>query len=307
MPSLRQLQYFAALADCRNYRQAAEACGVSQPTLSAQLSALEERLGVELVERGRSPVILTPAGEDIRVTARRILGLVQDMRDTAQKYRRQMSGVVRLGLPASIGPYLLPHVVSLLHSAYPDLRLYVREAIPDALPEALARGVHDIIIAPLPVRGDGLQVLPLFREPLYLAVPADHPFAARQDVTFKDLAGQPMLTLEKGHALHEQVVALCQDCGARLLDDYEGTSLDTLRQMTAMGSGLTFLPGLYVKRAADGDPGIVTMALKGRDISRTIGLAWRAASPAEEAFRSIATHVRAAVKQQFPGFMILEG
>jgi LysR family hydrogen peroxide-inducible transcriptional activator len=307
MPSLRQLQYFVALADCRNYRQAAEACGVSQPTLSAQLSALEERLGVELVERGRSPVILTPAGEDIRVTARRILGLVQEMRDTAQKYRRQMSGVVRLGLPASIGPYLLPHVVSLLHSAYPDLRLYVREAIPDALPEALARGVHDIIIAPLPVRGDGLQVLPLFREPLYLAVPADHPFAARQDVTFKDLGGQPMLTLEKGHALHEQVVALCQDCGARLLDDYEGTSLDTLRQMTAMGSGLTFLPGLYVKRAADGDPGIVTMALKGRDISRTIGLAWRAASPAEEAFRRIATHVRAAVKQQFPGFMILEG
>jgi LysR family hydrogen peroxide-inducible transcriptional activator len=306
MPSVRQLQYFVALGDCRNYRQAAEACGVSQPTLSAQLAALEDRLGVELAERGRSPAILTPAGEELISIARRILSGVQDMRDAAQRHRRQMSGVVRLGLPASIGPYLLPPVVAGLHQAYPELKLYVREAIPDALPDGLARGAHDVIIAPLPVRGDGFRSLAVFREPLTLAVSADHPFAARREVTFKELADQSVLTLEKGHALHEQVAALCRDCGATLLDDYEGTSLDTLRQMTAMGLGVTFLPGLYVRSALGGDAGIVTMAIRGRDLNRTIGLVWRSASPAKETFKRIAAHLREAVRTHFPGFMIFE-
>jgi LysR family hydrogen peroxide-inducible transcriptional activator len=306
MPTLRQLQYFAALGECRNYRKAAELTGVSQPTLSAQLAALEERLGCDLVEHGRSPVILTAAGEELLPMVQKVLAKVQKIRDRAAKHHRRAGGVVRLGLPASIGPYLLPHVVASLHRAYPHLRLYVREGIPEALPDGLVRGIHDLLITPIPVRGEGLSCQALFREPLFLAVPAGHSFINRSDVTLKDLADQSILTLEKGHALHEQVAALCQDCGAKLLDDYEGTSLDTLRQMTGMGLGLTFLPGLYVKSTMGADESVAIVNIKGRDLNRTIGVAWRQGSPGEETYRRIASHVRDAVRHKFPGFQTFE-
>lgn len=303
MPSLRQLQYLVALRQTGHFRLAAERAGVSQPTLSAQLQALEQRLGAALIERNRSPVIFTPAGERILAVAETIVAGVREIHDIAQGQRQGMSGVIRLGLPASIGPYLLPFLLPTLHAEYPELRFHIRENYPAQLPDALASGTHDLLILPLPLRGDDFETERLLREPLYLAVPADHPLAAGDMIEAAELAGQSILALEKGHALHEQVQALCDEFGARMLHDYEGTSLNTLHQMAATGLGFTFLPGLYAR--AGNHPGIKLLTIKSKPLSRTIGLVWRKSSPLADTYRLIATQLRACIRQNYPDFLVL--
>ena len=300
MPSLRQLEYLVALSDARHFRRAAEKAGVSQPTLSAQLGTLEQRLGVQLVERSRSKVILTPVGMEIEKIARRVLTGVQEIRDTAAGQGRELAGMIRLGLPPTIGPYLLPSLLPRLHKSYPDLKLYVREQVPQGLPVSLEEGSHDVVIMPVPVRGAELESVSLFREPLYLAVPSDHPLAQRDVVERKDLRDQSILTLESGHQLREQVDAICEEFGADVLSNFEGTSLDTLRQMVGMGMGLSFLPGLYVHASLRNETSVKAMELKGRSIFRTIGMVWRRTSARTTEFEKLADHIRQAVKRSFP-------
>ncbi|MGI9384579.1 MAG: LysR substrate-binding domain-containing protein [Methyloligellaceae bacterium] len=299
MPSLRQIEYLVALDDARHFRKAAEKVGVSQPTLSAQLRALEQRLGVQLVERSRSSVLLTPVGRQVLAAGRRILRDVQEIRDLAAGQRGTLGGTIRIGLPPTIGPYLLPRMVPELHRKYPDLKLYVREEIPNALPGALADGVHDVILIALPLRRDDFNCVAMFREPLFVVVPEDHALAAKGFVERSDLNGEAVLALERGHQLHEQVEAICDDFGARLLFDYEGTSLDTLRQMIAMGMGLSFLPGLFVETSLGRGTGVVALELKDRSLYRTIGMAWRRTSARENEYQALLGYVRAAVEREF--------
>lgn len=306
MPSLRQLQYLVALVDTGHYRQAAERVGVSQPTLSAQLTALERRLGVALIERNRSPVILTSAGVCILERARRIVTEVQDIHDLSRNHRKAMSGVLRLGLPASIGPYLLPAVLPVLRQTYPDLRFYIREELPEALPDALAAGKHDLVVNPLPVRSSDIHTMRLFREPIYLAVPLDHPLGERDSIDCGELEGQRILALEKGHALHDQVVSICQEHGVQIHHDYEGTSLHTLHQMVVMGLGLTFLPGLYAGSIDAKESGLKLLTLKGKPLHRTIGLLWRNSSASAENYQRIGKHFRDEAKRGFPHVVPLE-
>ena len=306
MPSLRQLQYFVALSETGHYRLAAEKVGVSQPTLSAQLLELERRLGVQLAERNRAPVILTGAGEQVLAAAKRIVVAVQEIHDIAKTHRQGMCGVVRLGLPASVSPHLLPVFIPALHADFPELRFHIRENFPNFLPDALSQGKHDLLILPLPLRGGDFDSLRLFREPLYLAVPSDHRLAALDAVDPRELSGESVLALEKGHALHEQVQLICDEFGARLLQDFEGTSLNTLHQMVATGLGLTFLPGLYARSVANPDSGIKLLTLKGKPLYRTIGLAWRRSSPQIETFHRIAGYLREAVKRNYPDFLVYD-
>jgi LysR family hydrogen peroxide-inducible transcriptional activator len=301
---LRQLEYLVFLSQTGHFRLAAENAGVSQPTLSAQLQALEQKLGVQLVERSRAPVIFTEVGQRILRVAERVVADIREINDTAQIERRGMSGVVRLGLPTSVGPYLLPFFLPLLHAKYPDLRFYIRENVPAALPSALSTGIHDLLILPLPVRGDEFEMQRLFREPLFLAVPADHSLAEHDTIDAGALAGQSILALEKGHALHEQVQTLCDDFGARLLHDYEGTSLSTLQQMVVTGLGFTFLPGLFVR--AGEQPGIKLLTLRAKPLNRTIGIMWRKSSPLAKTYGVVADHLRACVKQKCPDFIVFE-
>ena len=304
MPSLRQLQYLAALSETGHYRLAAEKAGVSQPTLSAQLMVLERRLGIQLAERNRAPVILTSAGEQSVVVAKRVVAAIQDIHDIAQAHRQDMSGVVRLGIPTSISPHLLPAFIPALHADCPGLRLHIRENFPNSLPDALAEGKHDLLILPLPLHREDFETLRVFREPLYLAVPIDHRLATLDAIDPKEIRGEPVLALEKGHALHEQVQLICEAYGALMLRDFEGTSLNTLHQMAATGLGLTFLPGLYARSIATPESGIKLLTLRGKPLHRTIGLAWRRSSPQTETFRRIASYLRAAVKRNFPDFML---
>lgn len=300
MPSVRQLEYLLALDEQRHFRRAAESCGVTQPTLSAQLRALEEALGVQLVERNRARVIMTLVGEEIAEIARRVVRDIGEIRHIAQSRGDGIGGMIRMGLPPTIGPYLLPKMISDLHSAYPTLKLYVREDMPSALPPALERGRHDVIVMPLPLDRKDLEIEALFREPLYLVMASDHPLAARKKISRRDLRGHSVLTLESGHQLHEQVERLCDEVDAELMSDYEGTSLDTLREMVGMGMGLSFLPGLYVLSGLEHDPTLKVTSISGAPIYRTIGLVWRKSAARSTEFRTLAEHFREAVRREFP-------
>ncbi len=305
MPSVRQLEYLLALEDLRHFRRAAERCGVTQPTLSAQLRALETSLGAQLVERNRSRVILTLVGEEIAEIARRIMRDVGEIRHVAASRGSEFGGMIRIGLPPTIGPYLLPKMIPELHAAYPTLKLYVREEIPAALPSALERGRHDVIVMPLPLSRDDMEIQPLFREPLYLVMAADHPLAAREKISRRDLRGHSVLTLESGHQLHEQIKGICDDVDAVLMSDYEGTSLDTLREMVGMGMGLSFLPGLYVLSGLEQDSAIKVTTVRGAPIYRTIGLAWRKSAARSAEFGILADRFRATVRREFPQLPII--
>lgn len=305
MPSLRQLEYLIALSDTRHFRKAAEQMGVSQPTLSAQLAELERRLGVQLVERNTSGVLMTPVGERVLAHARQVASSVQAIRELAQSHRGGLSGVLRMGLPHTIGPYLLPYLIGPLHRAHKDLRLYVREDLPLALPDALERGVHDVLIVPIPIRSGEFVIEPLYRERLHLVAPIDHALAIAGSARRSDLKDEPVLALGPGHQLRTQVEELCGEFGAQLLTSFEGTSLDTLRQMVGMGLGLTFLPDLYVRRELPGDTAVKSVELKGRALFRTIGLVWRRSSALGDSIGELASEIKAALKISFPDIAIL--
>lgn len=305
MPNLRQLEYLVAVADTLHFRRAAEKTNTTQPTLSEQLKALECRLGAQLVERTRSRVILTPVGAQIVEIARRMLADAGEIHALAAGGGKELAGVLRLGLPPTIGPYLLPRVIPELQRAYPGLKVYLREELPSILPRALEEGRHDVVISLLPVRGAELVSQPLFREPLYLAVGPEHPLAQKCVASRSDLEGEDVLALGPGHQMHDVVRALCDEFGARLRLDYEGTSLDTLHEMVAMGLGITFLPGLYVRAIISRETAIKTLELECRSVYRTVGLIWRRSSARQTSYESLASLLRSLVEREFEEFTVL--
>lgn len=299
LPSLRQLEYLVALAETRHFRRAAERCNTTQPTLSEQIKSLEKRLGVQLIERHRSGVLLTTIGAQITEVARRILRDAGEIRSIAAGADQTLRGVLRLGVPSTIGPYLLPHIVPDIHRAYPELKLYVREDLPQILARALEAGDYDLIITPLPVRGEELYTVELFREPLFLTVGTDHPLAQRDRVQKSDLEGEVVLTLGPGHQLHDVVHSLCEELGALMRRDYEGTSLDMLREMAITGLGVTFMPGLYARRELVNDTNLKLLQLHGRFIYRTIGMAWRKSTARHPTLEKLASFCRDLIHAQF--------
>lgn len=298
--TLRQLSYFVALADTRHYRRAAERVGISQPSLSQQILALEEALGLELVERGRRGAVLTPQGRTVLDQARRVLDETATLRALAQDAREGFSGTIRLGSTPTLGPYLLPYVMRRLHETYPTLKVIVRDATPLALQEELVTGQHDLILTQLPVPLAEVEVMRLFREPLKLVMARDHPLAKITSISDTDLAGQDVLTLTDAYRLHAQVAALCEELGANLRRDYEGTSLDALRQMTALDMGVSFLPALYVQSEVSTGTGDVSVRRFRKDsVTRSVGLAWRRRSAHRALIQHMADLIGAVVRQRF--------
>lgn len=298
MPTLRQLEYLVAIADVRNFRRAAERVNTTQPTLSEQLKALEDRLSTQLVERSQSRIMLTPTGAEVVDVARRILRDATELRAIASRNLNGLSGILRIGLSPTIGPYMLPRMIPELRKAYPGLKLYVREERPHELARALDDGTLDLILVPLPVRSAVFVSMPLFREPIYFAMAADHPLAAKAQLKREDLKGQEVLALSAGFQLHDFVQTLCEELGAHLRLDYEGTSLDTLREMVATGLGLTLLPALYVRSVVDRDPALTIRELHGRALYRTIGLIWRKSTAQQERFEDFGLLARRVIEDE---------
>ncbi|TNF59616.1 MAG: LysR family transcriptional regulator [Rhodobacteraceae bacterium] len=305
MPTLQQLRYLVAVDDTLHFRRAAEACHVTQPTLSAQIKDLESKLGAVLVERSRARVVMTPLGAAVADHARRALREVDEIRNLSVLNGGTLQSTIKVGIVQSLGSYLLPLIVPDLHQSHPKLKLYVREGLPHHLTEALATGAVDLLLFPLPVRGAEYDQLSLFREPLLLVIPHDHPFAARDNITPDLLKGETILALEPGHKLYEQVRVICDQYGAHLSHDYEGTSLDTLRQMVAMGMGVSLLPALYVKSEVAHQDIVVARRFEGTPPSRTIGMVWRQGTVREQEYRDLGREICAILKAGAPELTIL--
>lgn len=288
MSTLRQFAYLVAVADYLNFRRAADATNVSQPTLSQQLRALEANLGVTLVERNENPVQLTPVGREVVARARRILLDVKDVEDLARRSKIGMGGTIRFGVTPTLGPYLMPGIVASLHRRFPDLRLYIREGIPDEQARELARGELDMLLSPMPISGSDLHVEPLFREALHIVSPPEHPVARGALVSKQDLAGTGFLSLDRRHHAHRQAREICEDLGAKLLEDYEGTSLDSLRQMCGSGLGFAILPELYLRSEVGGEDMVTRLALADWSATRSIAAAWREGAAYTDTYRTIA-------------------
>ena len=241
--NLSDLRYLVAVADHRHFGRAAEACFVSQPTLSTQIKKLERELGVELFERHPRQVLLTAAGEQVLQHARRAVAEADSIREVARQTRDPETGSLRLGIFPTLGPYLLPHVVPALHRRFPQLELLLVEEKTEVLLQRLHDGVIDVAALALPVDGDHLHSEPLFDEQFVLAVPADHDLAStKRKVNLSVIAGEQLLLLEEGHCLRAQALSVCHLNGASERRGFRATSLETLRQMVASGGGITLLP-----------------------------------------------------------------
>lgn len=305
--TLKQLAYFIALAETRHYRKAAERMGVSQSSLSQQILGLETALALELVERGQRGAVLTPQGRAVLAQARKILDEAEALASLAQEARGGTSGTIRLGSTPTIGPYIMPYVMRRIHQSYPSLKVIVRDAAPLVLRDELLAGQHDLILTQLPVSSADVEVLRLFREPLKLVVAQDHPLAVRSDVSDADLAGEDILALTNTYLLHSQIVALCNEIGANLRQDYEGTSLDALRQMTALNMGLSFLPAIYIESEVSPEAGdVAVLAFRRNRLTRSIGLAWRRRSAHRPMIDRISGIIRAVAQDRFGGLVVVE-
>lgn len=290
-PTLRQLRYLVALADHGSFTRGAAAEGVSQPSFSEQIHQIERLLNGRIVERGRR-AILTPLGRDAVTAARKVLLEVDNFVATARRSDDPLVGTIRLGVSPTLGPYLLPQVVARLHSVSPSLRVHVREGLPNKLTENLLNGIHDVILVQLPVDGTSLHVEPLFREPLLIAMAADDPLRGAHSIGLDDLRGRGLLTLQPEYRMSDQILALAADADAHVLRDYEGTSLDAIRQMAGMGMGLALLPERYVRQEVREDDDVIVRPFAGGRYYREIGLVWRAGSGRAPAFLALADMLR---------------
>ena len=286
--NLRALQYFIKLADLRHFSKAADACFVSQPTLSTQIKKLEEELGVQLVERSPKMIMLTPVGEEIAARARLVLRDIEQIRTVARRSSNPAEGVLRLGLFPTLAPYFLPHVVPGVRRRYPLLRLQLAEEKTEDLLRMLQQGQLDAALLALPVSHDGMEVETLFEEPFVLALPADHPLAERSEATLEDLEGAELLLLEEGHCLRDHALEVCKLADAHERVDFHATSMETLRQMVAADVGITLMPLLAVKPPIAVTDNVVFRRFAEPAPSRTIALVWRSSSALSAFLRELA-------------------
>jgi len=285
---LKDLAYLVALADQRHFGRAAEACHVSQPTLSAQLKKLEAGLGVQLVERGSRRVTLTAAGQRIVERARAMLEAGDDILEIARSFSDPLAGRLRLAVLPTIGPYLLPRVTRRLRKALPRLELMLYEYQTAPMLERVRGGEIDAGILALPVDLDGLEARPLYDEPFMLLAPTDHRLARGGNVRTSDLAGETVLLLEDGHCLRDQALDVCSRVGMHEKQDFRATSLETLRQMVAAGVGITLLPELATRGAYAAARGTVARPFARPAPVRTIGVVWRRSSARRAAIEAVA-------------------
>ena len=280
-------------------RQAARELKISQPSLSAQLQKLEEALGVDLFERSRGGVNLTPLGRELLKQAQQAVNAAEVIIDAANFATKGPSGTFRLGASHTLGPYALPWILPEIHKKYRGVKFFVREEVPDQLAEGLYTGRYDLIFTTLPLRDEGITVMPLFREPLYLVMSRDQPLAKNKTIHGDELAGMDILALEEHHLLYRQVEDLCKQFKAQILRDYEGTSLDSIRQMVYMEMGIAFMPALYIRSEIMDRDELKVMPIADESITRMHALAWRDTSPLRTFYRELGEDFQDIIKDKF--------
>ncbi len=278
MISLKQLRYFDAVVRTGHFGRAAEQCAVTQPALSMQIQEMEKDLGLALLERGRNGVIPTEAGREIARRAGRILGEVRDIVDFARRQGETLAGPLHFGVIPSVAPYLLPALLPLIRSKFPDLDLSLRETQTQHLVDELLEGGLDLLLLALPVEHADVETMKLFTDRFLLAMPKSRRIASRIRATPDLLKQDRLLLLEEGHCLRDQALAFCSLRRVDNIDTFGASNLSTLVQMVANGLGFTLLPQLAVDlEGRRGD--IKLMRFADPEPRRVIGLAWRKSSP----------------------------
>ncbi len=292
MPTLRQLQFLTALRAERSFVAAAEAVGVTQPTLSAGIKDLETSLGVTLVERGRLGAVLTPAGEEAAERAASALSEVEELVRAVQAAGEPFSGVFRLGAIPTIAPFLLPRALPLLKRKFPKMRLHLREDLTGRLIEALRARTIDAALIALPYEAPGITSVPIAEDEFLFLCPEDHPLAKRNDLAPEHLRSEEVLLLEDGHCLRDHALAACRLPSSKRSTDVGATSLHTLVQMVSGGLGVTLLPKIAAEAGATAGAHVAVRQFATPMVGRSLGVAWREGGQREEEARTLASALR---------------
>jgi len=277
--TLTELKYIVAVAREKHFGRAAEACFVSQPTLSVAVKKIEEELDVKLFERGANEVSVTPLGEEIVRQAQSVIEQAANIKEIAKRGKDPVSGPLRLGVIYTIGPYLLPDLVKQAIDRVPQMPLMLQENFTVKLLEMLRTGELDCAILAEPFPDAGLAVAPLYDEPFMVAVPSTHPLAKRKSISAEELKKETMLLLGTGHCFRDHVLEVCPEY-ARFSSDaegirksFEGSSLETIKYMVASGMGVTVVPQLSVPK--DAQPHVRYVPFADPVPTRRVVLAWR--------------------------------
>lgn len=305
LPSIRQLEYFITIAKSSSFRRAAEKLGVSQPTLTMQIAAMEELMGLQLFDRSRAGTLLSPAGRDLLPQARDILERYELLGEAADSRKHNLAGTFKMGISPTIGPNLLPKILPRLHSQYPALKLHIHEAVPKLLEQGLNDGTYDIILTVLPMHAGENKIRPLFTEQIKVVMAADHPLAKKSKLQSRDLHQQAILCIDENHHLRRQTQMVCDRFGAELQSQYEGNSLSALRLMAMMGMGIALLPALFVEADVNKSDSLKTYVLQDEVITRTHIAAWRKNSSARHLFQKLSFEIKAIAMDSFG--KLLEG
>ena len=290
-PSIKQLQYLVALRQSGHFGKAADACFVTQSTLSAGLRELESLLGVTLVERTRRVVRFTALGQRIADKAIRVLREAEELAEMARAEGEPLHGELRMGVIPTIAPFLLPAILPRLRQQWPNLKLFLREETSTAACEALHRGQLDCVLLALPFGCGEVDSAPLFDDPLFVAFPASEAPPART-VEAESIDENRMLLLEDGHCLKDHALSACNRPELRAHAAMMGTSLHTLVQMVDNGLGVTFVPGMAIDAGILSGTDVEARALGSDRPYRRIALIWRRSSPRESEFQLLASTLR---------------
>jgi LysR family hydrogen peroxide-inducible transcriptional activator len=306
--TLTELKYIVAVAREKHFGRAAEACFVSQPTLSVAIKKLEDELEVKLFERSANEVSVTPLGEEIVRQAQSVLEQAAAIKEIAKRGKDPLAGPLRLGVIYTIGPYLLPDLVRQAIRMTPQMPLMLQENFTVKLLEMLRTGEIDCAIMAEPFPDTGLAIAPLYDEPFLAAVPSNHPLAAHKAIQAEELKKETMLLLGTGHCFRDHVLEVCPEF-ARFSSDaegirksFEGSSLETIKHMVAAGMGVTLVPRLSVpkdafatrpKRRGDDEAFVKYIPFEGEPPSRRVVLAWRRSFTRYEAIAALRNSIYA--------------
>ena len=304
--TLTELRYIVAVARERHFGRAAEKCFVSQPTLSVAVKKLEDELGVALFERGAAEVTVTPVGGRIVAQAQRVLEESEAIRHIAAQGRDDLIGPLRFGAIYTIGPYLMPQLIPLLHKRAPKMPLLLQENFTARLAALLKNGDLDLIILSLPFAEPGIVTHAVYDEPFRVVMPAGHAWARKTRIPAADLCGENLLLLSSGNCFRDQVLQTC--AGAKRTTDssiqqsLEGSSLETIRHMVASGVGLTVLPATAAEAKTADNKLTAVRAFAPPVPSRRVALAWRRSFPRPRAVEAVRQAILAC---RLPGVAML--
>lgn len=295
--TLTELRYIVAVARERHFGRAATACFVSQPTLSIAIRKFEDELGIVLFERGKHELTVTPLGAQVIEQAQRVLEESAVIKQIAQQGKNQLAGPLRLGVIYTIGPYVLPHLIPILHAQAPQMPLLIEENFTARLSELLKQGGLDVIVISLPFEGPGIVTQPLYDEPFKVLLPVTHRWKKSKSIAASELARENLLLLGAGHCFRDQVLLACpalnRSASGSIQQTLEGSSLETIRHMVASGAGVTVLPCTSVGLPQADNKLLAVRPFTDPVPLRRVALAWRKSFPRPRAVEALRQAIQA--------------